>query len=61
MTKREAFMSIFKDHKKFLDFSCDKAGKVYVNVCGSEANFYHFISLNEYADCDITNIGLIYS
>lgn len=28
-------MSIFKDYKKYSDFSCDKAGKVYVNVCGS--------------------------
>ena len=54
-------MPIFKDYKKYLDFSCDKAGKVYVNVCGSDANFYHFIPLNEYADCDITNIGLVYS
>ena len=54
-------MSIFKDYKKYLDFSCDKAGKVYVNLCGEEADFYHFIPLNEYADCNITNIGLIYS
>ena len=54
-------MSIFEDYKKYLDLSCDKAGKVYVNVCGSDANFYHFIPLNEYADCDITNIGLVYS
>ena len=54
-------MSIFKDYKKYLDFSCDKAGKVYVDLCNDSANFYHFIPLNEYADCDITSIGLVYS
>lgn len=33
-------MSIFKDYKKYLDFSCDKAGKVYVDLCNDKNWFW---------------------
>ena len=54
-------MSIFKDYKKHLNFSADKAGTIYVNINNNEANLYNYISLNEYADCPFSDIGLTYS
>ena len=53
-------MNFLKPYRKFLDYDIDKCGKVYLNINNTENNIYHILPLNEYANCDISNISLIW-